>query len=117
MSAQVAVQDNQINGIQINPSNTLIQHLLTESGTIKNLFAFFIDSDGEVANIPIQVNLFALNTFIEQFKNAYVVFRDEENQLLFEVSDSLLCYISQDIEIKRCDIREILYLSGMKNIR
>ncbi|MEX3623626.1 hypothetical protein [Viridibacillus arvi] len=117
MSALRAIETNQLIGeLQINPKNTLIQHLQTEEGNLKDLCAFFIDEQGEIAGIPIQVRLENLSVFIEQFEKAYLVFRDTDNQLLFEVSDGLLCYISQDIKIRRCDVREVLYLCGMKNI-
>lgn len=111
---QYGVQEN---AMPFNPENTLIRHLLTEDGQLKELFAYFIDSEGEVANIPIRVQLDKLSSFVQRFENLYLVFRDEDGQLLFEVSDGLLCYISQDINITRKDIREVLYQCGVKNIR
>lgn len=103
--------------LPFSPENTLIQHLTTEEGTLKDLYAYFIDSQGDVASIPILVTLTKLNVFVRRFEDLYVVFRDEEGQLLFEVTDGLLCYISQDINIKKSDVREVLYYCGLKNIR
>lgn len=104
-------------GFSFSSDNSLIKHLQGEEGELKDLFAYFIDSEGEVANIPIRVKLDKLRDFVHRFENLYLVFRDQEGQLLFEVTDGLLCYISQDIEISKKDVREVLYHCGVKNIR
>ncbi|WP_121616809.1 hypothetical protein [Virgibacillus halodenitrificans] len=110
-----------IDSILFSEHNTLIQYLTINdeenNKRLKNLFAFFIDSDGEIAEVSIEVSLSNLSDFIDIYKKAYVVFRDEDNQLLFEVSDGLLVYTSQEIDVKRCDVREVLYKSGLRNIR
>lgn len=114
-------QFQEIEQLPFSDKNTLIQYLTIvdeeNNKRLKNLYAYFIDSDGEVAGVPIEVSLTTLSDFIELYKSAYVVFRDEDNQLLFEVSDGLLVYISQEIDVKRCDVREVLYMSGLRNIR
>lgn len=114
-------QFQEIEQLPFSDKNTLIQYLTIvdeeNNKRLKNLYAYFIDSDGEVAGVPIEVSLTTLSDFIELYKSAYVVFRDEDNQLLFEVSDGLLVYISQEIDVKRCDVREVLYMSGLRNVR
>lgn len=115
-------QYEEMERLPFSSNNTLIQYLTiideeNNSKRLKHLFAYFIDSDGEIAGVPIEVSLSTLSDFINLYKNAYVVFRDEDNQLLFEVSDGLLVYISQEIDVKRCDVREVLYVSGLRNIR
>lgn len=119
MSAAQQFEENSI-AMPFAPGNTLIQHLHTEEGeegVLKDLFAYFIDSEGEVANVPIRVKLVKLSDFVQRFAKFYLIFRDEEGQLLFEVTDGLLCYISQDINIEKKDVREVLYYYGLKNIR
>lgn len=120
MIAQTQYQ-TEVEPLKFRKGNTLINYLTfideENNKKLKKFFAFFIDSDGEVAGVPIEVTLSTLSDFIQIYKNAYVVFRDEDNQLLFEVSDGLLVYLSQDIPVKRSDVREVLYLSGLTNVR
>jgi hypothetical protein len=121
MIAQSSYQSQQLEQLLFSENNTLIQYLTTvdenNNKRLKNLYAYFIDSDGEVAGVPIEVSLSTLSDFIHLYQHAYVVFRDEDNQLLFEVSDGLLVYVNQEIDVKKSDVRKILYLSGLKNIR
>lgn len=118
MEHSIAHENVTFKGFQVNSSNRLIQHLQKEDGTMKKLFVSFINSEGDIAKLPILVDLESLAAFIGKFADRYIIFRDENTQLLFEVSDGLLCYVTQDtdINIKREDVREILYSIGIKNI-
>lgn len=98
------------------PKNTLIQHLTNEDGSLKKLIAFFIDEDGETAELFFEIELTQMHKFTESFKDAYVGFRDNENSTLFEISEGLIVYVSMDLPIKRGDVRAIMYQCGMKNI-
>lgn len=95
--------------------NTLIQYLTDKDGIQKPLTAFFIDEDGEIAGLPIIVELKNLHQFIDYFKGAYIGFAVGFIRL-FEISDGILCYVNSDVPIKRSDVRFILYNCGLIDI-
>lgn len=98
------------------PNNTLIQHLTKEDGSLKKMVAFFIDEEGETADLPFDIELQQMHQFITFFENAYVGFRDEEHSTLFEISEGLIVFVAMDLPIRRGDVRAIMYQCGMKNV-
>ncbi|ALL11658.1 hypothetical protein [Bacillus cereus] len=53
----------------------------------KNLYIYFVDSEGNIALIPSEVPVRYFKQFIEQHKNIYIVAQDCNNNTLFELRD------------------------------
>ncbi|HFK1748965.1 TPA: hypothetical protein ACGX4N_005940 [Bacillus cereus] len=53
----------------------------------KNLYIYFVDSEGNMALIPSEVPVRYFKQFIEQHKKIYIVAEDSNNNTLFELRD------------------------------
>lgn len=84
---------------------------------IDSLFAYIIDNEGSISTLPIAVALDKLERFTNLFETQYLLFRDSKGNILFEVSQGLLCYVNEESGLTRGEVRRALYSCGIKSIK
>lgn len=65
-------------------------------------YVYFVDSEGQIGSLPIEVQLKNFSQFLEQFKDVYLVITNSENITLIEI-------MNQDIYKVSPKYRESVY--------
>lgn len=70
-----------------NDKDTIVTKDVKVFNDDKNLYIYFVDSEGNIALIPFEVPVRYFKQFIDQHKNIYIVALDSNNNTLFELRD------------------------------
>lgn len=81
------------------------------------LYGHFIDEDGSISTLPIEIKSDQLHQFARIFQDSYLLFKAENGETLFEVSDGLLVYVNEMAGLNRNNIRAALYDCGIRHIQ